>query len=100
MAQLDDPCVSAGTRREAGTPVFEQPMGDLPILDAPLDLPTGVQIAAPRQGDEALCVGPQFLSPRLGRQDPFAAAQSGPDMTQQRTLTALRAPNISAFRLH
>src|SRR2546428_10426235 len=72
-------------------------MGDLPILDAPLDLPTGVQIAAPRQGDEALGVGPQFLRLRLRRHDPVVAEQAGREIGEQRLLVARRARQLAAL---
>src|SRR5207249_2900963 len=57
MAQLDDPGVTAGTGGEARPQVLEEPVGHRPVLDAPLHLAAGVQIAAPRERDETLGVG-------------------------------------------
>jgi len=52
-------------------------VGHRPVLDAPLHLAAGVQIAAPRERDETLGVGPQLFGLRFRRDDAVVAEQAG-----------------------
>src|SRR5579872_2892331 len=61
VAELDDPRIPAGPGREAGPEILKEPLGDVPILEPRLGEPPRMQIPAPRERDEALRVGPEFL---------------------------------------
>src|SRR5438034_1436893 len=97
MAQLDDPRIAAGTGGEAGAQLFEETVGHFPILDAPLDLPPGVQIAPPRQRDEALGVRPELFRLRLRRDDAVVAEQAGREIGEERLLVTRRARQLPAL---
>src|SRR2546422_6726859 len=73
MAQLDDAGVAPGPGREPRPHVLEELVRHVAILEAALHQATRVQVAAPRQGDEALGVGPELLRLRLGGDDAVVA---------------------------
>src|SRR2546422_4895951 len=68
-----------------------------PVLDAPLHLAAGVQVAAPRERDEALGVGPQLFGLRFGRDDAVVADQAGGEIREQRLLVTRRARQLPAL---
>src|SRR5438046_9495404 len=97
MAQLGDPRIAAGPSREPRAQVLEEAARHLPILAAPLHLPPGVQVAAPRQRDEVLGVRPQLFRLRLGRHNPVVAEQAGREIGEERLLVTRRARQLPAL---
>src|SRR6266700_3912404 len=97
MAQLDDAGVAPGPRREPRPHVLEELVRHVAILEAALHQATRVQVAAPRQGDEALGVGPELFRLRLGGDDPVVAEQARGEVRQQRLLVARRARELASL---
>src|SRR5256712_12786727 len=88
MAQLDDAGVAPGPGREPRPHVLEELVRHVAILEAALHQATRVQVAAPRQGDEPLGVGPELFRLRLGGDDPVVAEQARGEVRQQGLLVA------------
>src|SRR3989449_10732171 len=98
MAQLDDAGVAPGPGREPRPHVLEELVRHVAILEAALHQATRVQVAAPRQGDEPLGVGPELLRLRLGGDDAVVAEQARREVRQQRLLVARPARQLGAPR--
>src|SRR5438309_979234 len=77
--------------------VLEELVRHVAILEAALHQATRVQVAASRQGDEALGVGPELFRLRLGGDDPVVAEQARGEVRQQRLLVARRARQLASL---
>src|SRR5207244_725192 len=100
MAQLDDPGVAPGARREARSQILEQPMRHLAVFEPPRHEAARMQVAASRQRDESLGVGTQLLRLRLRGHDLVVPEQARGHVREHRLLVARRArqlPTLGAW---
>src|SRR5438132_76776 len=94
MAQLDDPGVAPGARREARSQILEQPMRHRAVFEPPLHEAARMQVAASRQRDESLGVGTQFLRLRLRGHDLVVPEEARGHVREHRLLVARRARQL------
>src|SRR3989442_572152 len=97
MAQLHDARVASGLRRKP-LPNFGEQLGrDCLVLEAALDQPARVQIAAPRERNEPLGKGTQLLRLRLGGLNPAVLEQARRHVVQRRLFVAQRPRQLAAL---
>src|SRR2546428_2075026 len=97
MAQLDDAGVAAGPRREPRPHVLEELVRHVAVLQAALHQAPRVQVAAARQRDEPLGVGPELFRLRLGGHDPVVAEEARGEVRQQRLLVTRGARQLASL---
>src|SRR5262249_5170720 len=97
MTQFEDARVAPRARGKPLADLGEQFVRDGLVLEAALDEPAGVQIAAARQRDQALREGTQLLRLRLGRPDAAVLEEVRGEIVQRRLLVARRARELAAF---
>src|SRR5690606_8260091 len=97
VAELQDPGVAPGPAGEPGADLGEEPGEHRAVLDLPLHLPPGVQVAPPGQGDEPLGEGPELLGLGLRGDDAAVLAQAGGHVVHQGLLVARRAGELAAL---
>src|SRR3989442_12716688 len=97
MAQLHDARVASRPRRKPLPNFGEQLGGDCLVLEAALDQPARVQIAAPRERNEPLGKGTQLLRLRLGGLNPAVLEQARRHVVQRRLFVARRPRQFGAL---
>src|SRR2546422_1067381 len=97
MAQLGDAGVAAGPRREPRPQVLEELVRHLAVLEAALHQAPRVQVAAARQRDEPLGIGPELFRLRLGGHDPVVTEEARGEVRQQRLFVARRPRELASL---